>query len=105
MYICIDEWENLSVAQQQALNRWIKNCERPITYKIGVREGGMQTMDTGGSSRSHSTRPADYIETRIAGPTMKSFCRECSGTQAAAAEMLTGGGCYSGKANRTSRSP
>ena len=75
MYICIDEWENLSVAQQRALNRWIKNCERPITYKIGVREGGIRTMDTGGSvDPLHS--PADYIETRIAGPTMKSFCRE-----------------------------
>ena len=75
MYICIDEWENLSVAQQQALNRWIKNCERPITYKMGVREGGIRTTDTGGSvDPLHS--PADYIETRIAGPTMKSFCRE-----------------------------
>ena len=75
MYICIDEWENLSVAQQRALNRWIKNCELPVTYKIGVREGGMRTTDTGSSiDPLHS--PADYIETRIAGPTMKSFCRE-----------------------------
>ena len=75
MYICIDEWENLSVSQQEALNRWIKNCERPITYKIGVREGGMRTMGTGGSNDPlHS--PADYIETRIAGPDMKSFCQD-----------------------------
>lgn len=76
MYICIDEWENLSESQQQALNRWIKNCERPITYKIGVREGGILTRDTGGSiDPLHS--PADYTETRIAGAgrDMKSFCR------------------------------
>lgn len=75
VYICIDEWENLSVDQQQALNRWIKNCERPITYKIGVREGGIKTTDTGGSADPLHC-PADYQETRIAGPTMKSFCRD-----------------------------
>ena len=75
IYICIDEWENLSADQQQALNRWIKNCERPITYKIGVREGGIRTTNTGGSTDPLHC-PADYIETRIAGPTMKSFCRD-----------------------------
>lgn len=74
LYVCIDEWENLSTDQQQTLNRWIKNCERPITYKIGVREGGMKTTDTGGGADPLHP-PADYIETRIAGPSMKFFCR------------------------------
>ena len=74
MYICIDEWENLSENQQQALNRWIKNCERPITYKIGVREGGIRTLDTGRSIDPLHT-PADYIETRADGSNMKSFCK------------------------------
>ena len=75
VYICIDEWENLSRDQQEALNRWIKNCETPVTYKIGVREGGIKTTDTGGQTDPlHS--PADYIQTRIAGSSMKSFCRE-----------------------------
>ena len=73
LYVCIDEWENLSAEQQQVLNRWIKNCERPITYKIGVREGGIKTLDTGGSN-DPLHMPADYIETRTTGREMKSFC-------------------------------
>lgn len=75
VYICIDEWENLSRQQQEALNRWIKNCETPITYKIGVREGGIKTTDTGGGNDPlHS--PADYVQTRISGSSMRSFCRD-----------------------------
>ena len=73
VYICIDEWENLSKRQQQALNAWIKNSGNSISYKIGVRENGMKTHRTGGTEDLLSS-PADYSEERISGN--ESFCRD-----------------------------
>ena len=73
IHICVDEWENFSHDQQRALNRWIKNCESPITYKVGMRDGGIKTTDTG-SGIDRLSSPADYLERRIAGNSMRHFC-------------------------------
>lgn len=73
IYVCIDEWENLSEVQQESMNQWIKNSSTPVSYKIGVREGGIRTTRTGdGGDRLNS--PADYVEKRIAGAEMTAFC-------------------------------
>ena len=76
VYVCIDEWENLSELQQEALNRWIKNCTFPITYKLGIRVNGMRTRSTGGPLDPISS-PADYHETNILeGRQQTKFCKE-----------------------------
>lgn len=73
IYICIDEWENLSEAQQQVMNAWIKNSGRPISYKLGVREKGIKTHRTG-DSKDPLMSPSDYSEEHISGDEI--FCRQ-----------------------------
>lgn len=71
IYICIDEWENLSEAQQQAMNGWIKNSTEPISYKLGVRQNGIRTRVTGGSDDPLAS-PTDYSEEDVSGD--EDFC-------------------------------
>ncbi len=75
IYICIDEWENLSEGQQQVLNAWIKNSGSPISYKLGVRERGIKTRLTG-NAEDPLASPGDYSEVSISGDESMSFCRE-----------------------------
>lgn len=74
IFICIDEWENLSEGQQQAMNAWIKNSGAPISYKLGVRQHGMKTTLTGSADDPLGT-PADYSEVDISAMSNTSFCR------------------------------
>ena len=85
IYVCIDEWENLDVAQQQAMNQWIKNGDRRVTYKLGVREHGIRTRRTGNDPEDQLTSPADYVEKLIVGPDMVDFCRTVVETRLARA--------------------
>lgn len=73
IYICIDEWENLSEAQQEAMNGWIKNCAEPISYKLGVRQKGIRTWATGGSDDPLGS-PTDYSEEDVSGD--ENFCMQ-----------------------------
>ena len=73
IYICIDEWENLSEPQQAAMNVWIKNCAWPISYKVGVRQNGIKTRRTGGPGDPLSS-PADYSDETISGDEYEPFC-------------------------------
>ena len=73
IYICIDEWENLSSDQQQVMNAWIKNSGSPISYKLGVREGGIKTRLTG-NAEDPLASPGDYSEENISGD--ETFCRK-----------------------------
>lgn len=73
LYVCIDEWENLSEGQQAAMNVWIKNCAWPISYKVGVRQNGIKTRSTGGPGDPLSS-PADYSDETISGDEYEPFC-------------------------------
>lgn len=75
IYICIDEWENLSDAQQQTMNAWIKNSGAPISYKLGVRQHGMKTPLTGSAEDPLAT-PADYSKVDIATMSNTPFCKK-----------------------------
>lgn len=71
IYICVDEWENLSEAQQEAMNGWIKNSAEPISYKLGVRQDGIRTRETG-SSDDPLASPTDYSDEDVSGDEV--FC-------------------------------
>ena len=73
IYICVDEWENLSEAQQEAMNGWIKNSAEPISYKLGVRQGGIRTRETGRSDDPLAC-PADYSDEDVSGD--EHFCMQ-----------------------------
>jgi len=46
LFCCIDEYENLSAEQQSVLNTYIKHAEPPLSYKVGMRRGGLHTRTT-----------------------------------------------------------
>lgn len=72
LFCCIDEYENLSTEQQSVLNAYIKHSEPPISYKIGMRRGGLhtrQTIDEG----DQISLPDDYSEIDIAEEGFDSF--------------------------------
>ena len=73
IYICIDEWENLSERQQEAMNCWIKNSSAPISYKIAVRQNGIRSRQTG-SGDDPLASPTDYSEEDISGD--ENFCMQ-----------------------------
>ncbi len=58
IFICIDEYENLSEIQQRVINTYIKHAEEPVSYKIGVKRFGRKTRNTFGGELLES--PADY---------------------------------------------
>lgn len=72
---CIDEYENLLPYQQAALNTYIKHSEVPLSYKVGMKAGGLVTSDTLTEGDPLRT-PADYREIDIASLLDASFFEE-----------------------------
>jgi len=75
VWVCLDEWENLTEAQQTVANGLIKQSENPIAYKIGVRTGGIKTAVTrrDGDRLQH---PADYERIEIMETNFEDFAEE-----------------------------
>ncbi|MCY4514724.1 MAG: hypothetical protein OXC69_06300 [Candidatus Tectomicrobia bacterium] len=61
---CIDEYENLLEYQQAAVNTYIKHSEIPLSYKVGMKFGGLKTHDTLTEGDPLRT-PADFKEIHI----------------------------------------
>jgi hypothetical protein len=64
VFCCIDEYENLVDWQQAAINTYLKHSEPPLSYKIGIRRGGLKTRNTSDQLDQIST-PDDYVEIDI----------------------------------------
>ncbi|WP_456318754.1 ORC-CDC6 family AAA ATPase [Corallococcus silvisoli] len=61
VYCCVDEYENLLALQQAVVNTYVKHCELPLSYKVGVRRYGIRsrhTLDASDLLRA----PEDYDE-------------------------------------------
>lgn len=65
VFCCIDEYENLLDTQQGIINGYIKHAQPPLSYKVGVKRGGLRCRATVDSSDVIST-PDDYYEIDIA---------------------------------------
>ena len=58
----IDEYENLTVLQQQVVNTWIKHSEPPLIFNVAMKRNGFKTRETLGEERLvevHDFRPVD----------------------------------------------
>ena len=58
----IDEYENLTVLQQQVVNTWIKHSEPPLIFNLAMKRNGFKTRETLGEERLvevHDYRPVD----------------------------------------------
>lgn len=75
VFCCIDEYENLSESQQGILNTYLKHSEPPLSYKIGIRRGGLKTRNTSDSLDQIST-PDDYAEIDIRTESFSKFALE-----------------------------
>ena len=69
---CIDEYENLLEYQQAALNTYIKHSEIPLSYKVGMKYGGLRTRNTITEEDPLRT-PADYKEIHISNSVEAAF--------------------------------
>lgn len=65
IFLCLDEYENLTENQQAVINTYIKNAEPPLAYKVGVRRNGLKTRATIDQDDLLNT-PDDYSEIDIA---------------------------------------
>lgn len=75
VFCCIDEYENLVDWQQAALNTYLKHSEPPLSYKIGIRRGGLKTRNTSDQLDQIST-PDDYVEIDIRNESFERFALE-----------------------------
>jgi len=75
IFCCLDEYENLTEAQQSIINTYIKHSEPPLAYKIGVRRNGIWTRSTI-DGRDQIATPDDYAEIDIATENFESFARD-----------------------------
>lgn len=75
IFCCIDEYENLSESQQGILNTYLKHSEPPLSYKIGIRRGGLKTRNTSDNLDQIST-PDDYAEIDIRNESFSTFALE-----------------------------
>ncbi|MER3357827.1 MAG: hypothetical protein RLQ73_28190 [Hoeflea sp. D1-CHI-28] len=75
IYCCVDEYENLTPTQQSILNTYLKNCQPPLAYKIGLRRNGLKTRFTIDRDDQINT-PDDYLEIDIAEADFPNFARE-----------------------------
>ena len=58
----IDEYENLTVLQQQVVNTWIKHSEPPLIFNLAIKRNGFKTRRTLSEERlveTHDYRPVD----------------------------------------------
>lgn len=75
IFCCIDEYENLLDSQQAILNTYIKHSEPPLSFKVGVKRGGLRcraTIDT----QDVLATPDDYAEIDIGQESFDVFARE-----------------------------
>jgi hypothetical protein len=72
LFCCIDEYENLLDSQQAILNTYIKHSTPPLSYKIGVKRGGLRNRATIDASDALST-PDDYLEIDISQESFEVF--------------------------------
>lgn len=72
VYLCLDEYENLSDWQQAVANTYIKHAGDGLFYKIGVRRNGIRTRRTIDSDDVLRT-PDDYLEIEIAAENFEEF--------------------------------
>ncbi len=72
IFCCIDEYENLSETQQALINTYLKHSEPPLSYKIGIRKGGLKTRRTIDHHDQIST-PDDYAEIDIRNESFDKF--------------------------------
>lgn len=75
IFCCIDEYENLSESQQGILNTYLKHSEPPLSYKIGIRRGGLKTRNTSDRLDQIST-PDDFAEIDIKNESFSRFALE-----------------------------
>ena len=75
---CIDEYENLLEYQQATLNAYIKHSEIPLSYKVGMKFGGLKTSDTLTEGDPLRT-PADYKEIDISSSVENRFFEQILG--------------------------
>ena len=58
----IDEYENLTVLQQQVVNTWLKHSEPPLIFNLAMKRNGFKTRQTLSEERlveTHDYRPVD----------------------------------------------
>jgi len=89
LFCCVDEYENLSAEQQSVLNTYIKHAEPPLSYKIGMRRGGLHTRATLDLDDQISV-PDDFSEIDIADEGFDAFAEALADNrlQRAAADGL-----------------
>jgi hypothetical protein len=75
IFCCIDEYENLSEEQQSALNTYLKHAEPPLSYKVGMRRGGLHTRATLNRD-DQIAAPDDFSEVDIAEEAFESFAED-----------------------------
>ncbi len=75
VFCCIDEYENLLDYQQAILNTYIKHSEPPLSYKVGVKRGGLRSRATSGTNDVLAT-PDDYSEIDIGEESFEVFAKQ-----------------------------
>lgn len=84
LFCCIDEYENLALEQQSLLNAYIKHSEPPISFKVGMRRGGLKTHHTLDSGDQLST-PDDFAIIDIAEERFDTFAETVANHRLASA--------------------
>lgn len=75
IFCCIDEYENLLNSQQAILNTYVKHSEPPLSYKLGVKRGGLRSRATIDANDALST-PEDYLEIEISNESFERFAED-----------------------------
>lgn len=61
----LDEFENLSVRQQQHINTLVRERESPATFKVGARQFGVKTRRTFSGDEEENVKDSEYEELRL----------------------------------------
>jgi hypothetical protein len=75
VFCCIDEYENLLDYQQAIINTYIKHSEPPLSYKVGVKRGGLRSRATSDTNDVLAT-PDDFSEIDIGQESFDTFARQ-----------------------------
>lgn len=88
LMICVDEYENLTEEQQSVVNTYIKQADDQLTYKVGMKSGGLRTRNTLDAEDPLIT-PADFAEVTIATEAFESFADDVARTRLQFAHSTT----------------
>lgn len=80
IFVCIDEYENLTDAQQALVNTYIKHAGQYLSYKIGCRVGGLRNKQTIDDNDPLSS-PEDYAEVEVATSQYEDFALDVARTR------------------------